>query len=233
MATLPINNPKRILGTLDSYLERETRIILFGRAALTLGFGDFGGKFGATQDVDAILPTVEMTRIESDIQFWEAVDKTNRELEPTGLYVSHLFTDRQVVLTERWLEKIVEIPSGEYKYLRLFRPSSIDLILTKMMRNDREDLGDIRFILERDRIGADMLEEAFKNSCKVEVSELQESFLKMQPLVRKMALAVENGRSIGGVAEPAGYTLDPDWWAKLTDEFRHQKGREKDRDLSL
>jgi hypothetical protein len=48
MAASPINNPHRILLTLDSHLERETRIVLFGRAALALGFGDQGAKFGKT-----------------------------------------------------------------------------------------------------------------------------------------------------------------------------------------
>jgi hypothetical protein len=105
VATLPINNPKRILQTLDSFLEKQTRVVLFGRAALALGFGEGGARFGKTQDVDAILPTVEMARIESDTQFWAAIALTNKTLEPSGLYLSHLFTDRQVALTPDWLEK--------------------------------------------------------------------------------------------------------------------------------
>jgi hypothetical protein len=90
MAASPINNPQRILQTLDSYLEKETRIVLFGRAALALGYGDQGARFGKTQDVDAILPTVEMAKIESDSQFWKAIELTNKSLEPSGLYLSHL-----------------------------------------------------------------------------------------------------------------------------------------------
>jgi hypothetical protein len=108
VAALPVNNPQHILKTLDSFLEKETRIVLFGRAALALGFGDEGLRFGATQDVDAILPSIEMSRIEADSQFWDAIDKTNKQLEPSGLYVSHLFTDRQVALTADWLEKVVK-----------------------------------------------------------------------------------------------------------------------------
>jgi hypothetical protein len=104
MATLPINNPQRILQTLDSYLEKETRIVLFGRAALALGFGDRGARFGKTQDVDAILPMIEMAKIESDAQFWRAIELTNRSLEKSGLYLSHLFTDRQV----RWKPRSYE-----------------------------------------------------------------------------------------------------------------------------
>jgi len=203
VATLPINNPRRILQTLDSYLERETRIVLFGRAALALGFGDFGRRFCTTQDVDAILPTVEMARIESDTQFWEAIEKTNLKLEPSGLYVSHLFTDRQIALTANWLEKAVEIPSSEYRFLRLRRPSSIDLIMTKMMRNDREDLDDIRFILEHEIISPISLEVGFKSARELEVPELQANFIKMQPVVQGIALAIDSARSKGSKSSPS------------------------------
>jgi hypothetical protein len=233
VAALPINNPRHILQTLDSYLEKETRIVLFGRAALTLGFGDFGRRFGTTQDVDAILPTVEMARIESDTQFWEAIDNTNKRLEPSGLYVSHLFTDRQVALTVDWLDKTVKIPSDEYQFLRLLRPSSLDLILTKMMRNDREDLGDIRFILEQENISPSSLESAFRSARELEVPELQAIFLKMQPVVHDIALAIDGNRSSGGISGPSSYPLDPDWWSKLTNEMPQKRSLEKDRGLSL
>lgn len=33
-----MNNPERILKTLDAYLQGEVRLILYGRAALVLGF---------------------------------------------------------------------------------------------------------------------------------------------------------------------------------------------------
>jgi hypothetical protein len=33
MAEIPVDNSERILGILDSYLENENRIALFGRAA--------------------------------------------------------------------------------------------------------------------------------------------------------------------------------------------------------
>lgn len=114
MATLPVNNPRRILQALDSHLVQETRVVLCGRAALAVGFGDRGEQFGATKDVDAILPSVEMVKIEADEQFWKAIEATNRELESSGLYLTHLFTDKKVVLTSDWAEKISSIPSGNY-----------------------------------------------------------------------------------------------------------------------
>jgi hypothetical protein len=102
-----MSNPERILRTLDSLLEKETRIVLFGRAALALGYGDPDGRFGKTLDVDAILPAVEMARIEADSQFWRAIELTNKALLGSGLYISHLFTDEQVALTRNWLNNIV------------------------------------------------------------------------------------------------------------------------------
>jgi hypothetical protein len=37
VATLPINNPQGILQTLDPFLEKQTRVVLFGRAATVVG----------------------------------------------------------------------------------------------------------------------------------------------------------------------------------------------------
>ena len=172
MAELPINNPQQILRTLDSFLERQTRVVLFGRAALALGFGDAGARFGKTQDVDAILPIVEMSEIEADAQFWKAVKQTNKSLDTSGLYLTHLFTDKQVALTPTWLENIVALSSGEYRHLKLFRPSSVDLILTKMMRGDREDMEDIRFILSQEKIAPSVLDDAFLKAKPLEIPEL-------------------------------------------------------------
>ncbi len=233
MAALPVNNPQHILKTLDSFLEKETRIVLFGRAALALGFGDEGLRFGATQDVDAILPSIEMSRIKADSQFWDAIDKTNKQLEPSGLYVSHLFTDRQVALTADWLEKVVKIPSEHYKFLRLYRPSTADLVLTKMMRNDKEDLKDIAFILEQGAINGTPLKEAFNRAQMLEVPDLQAIFVKMQPIVLSLSRAIELNRSKGASPNSAFYSMDPDWWEKLTNEPSQQRTPEKERDISL
>jgi hypothetical protein len=227
MAASPINNPQRILRTLDSNLEKETRIVLFGRAALALGFGELGARFGKTQDVDAILPMVEMAKIEADAQFWKAIDLTNRSLEPSGLYLAHLFTDRQIVLTPNWLDKISAIPSGDFQFLRLFRPSALDLILTKMMRGDKEDLEDIRFIMSQEKIDQTQLDEAFSSSRIPEVPELQEIFLKLQRAVRAIAREM-NATSEGKErAEPT----DPDSWSKSMQHPTIERNRERDREI--
>lgn len=183
-----MNNPERILHTLDRHLCQSTRIVLFGRAALALGYPDAPPEFGVTQDVDALLPAVEMTRIEADRQFWDALEAANKELEPTGLYMTHLFTDEQVVLTNGWLQALVPIRSNiSFRHLELVRPAGIDLILTKMMRNDPQDLQDIRFLLGREEITASHLVRAFADARVPSVAEIVQTFQAMQPVVLLMA----------------------------------------------
>ncbi len=182
-----MNNPEKILRTLDSHMRQNTRIVLFGRAALALGFDPPEATFGVTNDVDALLPSVDMASIERDEQFWNAIDATNRDLEPTGLYITHLFSDEQVVITRDWLARIVPISSDAYQHLRLFRPAGIDLLLTKMMRHDPQELEDVRFILRREGITRRQVSEAAAQARIPDVTEIREVFATMLPLVESMA----------------------------------------------
>ena len=68
-----MNHPELILRTLDRHLVEPARLILYGRAALALGFSNPRHEFRATMDVDAILPEVEMNAIEADDSFWNAI----------------------------------------------------------------------------------------------------------------------------------------------------------------
>ncbi len=143
-----MNHPETIIRTLDRYLHRPTKLILYGRAALALGFPE-NEPFSQTLDVDAILPAVEMPAIEQDEQFWRALEQCNAELEPGGLFMTHLFTDEQLILTPDWLDHITTLPVSGLRRLQLFRPTEGDLILTKMMRVDPQDRADIRFLITK------------------------------------------------------------------------------------
>jgi hypothetical protein len=169
-----VNNPLRILTALDAHLKKLTRIVIYGRSALALGYPD-GEQFAVTMDVDGILPETEMTAIEADDQFWTAVDLTNRELEPSGLYITHLFSDSQVILRPDWLDHIVQISCGLTK-LSIYRPHVLDLILTKMMREDPQDLADIRFLLDQEAVSRNDLIGAFDQARVPAIEEIRIAF---------------------------------------------------------
>ena len=61
-----MNNPERILTSLDRHLNAPVRLILYGKAALVLGYESAPLQYGSTMDVDAILPEVEMDEIEKN-----------------------------------------------------------------------------------------------------------------------------------------------------------------------
>jgi len=185
MAQGQVNNPLRILSALDSHLTRPTRIVVYGRSALTLGYPG-GERFGLTMDVDGILPEAEMTAIESDDQFWVALDKTNRELEPSGLYITHLFPDSQVILRPGWLEHIVQIPCG-LRSLAVYRPHVVDLILSKMMREDPQDLDDVRFLLNQESVSRADLAAAFAEARIPDLEEIRTAFTRLKGRVLGLA----------------------------------------------
>lgn len=171
-----MNHPEKILRILDSHLFQPTRLILYGRAALALGFRDVPSSFHTTLDVDAILPENEMSSIEADDQFWTAIEKTNDQLASTGLYITHLFTDSQVILSPDWLDHLEPITLPGLKHLQLFRPAIHDLILTKMMRVDPEDRSDIEFLLSPSAPDPSTLERLFASANVPDIPEIADAF---------------------------------------------------------
>jgi hypothetical protein len=199
-----MNNPLRILQTLDRHLTAPAEITLFGRAALALGYATSPPAFAATQDVDAILPLAWLAAADENLDFWEAQLRTNAELEPEGLYVTHLFRELEVILTPDWLSRRVRIPL-ELRSLAVFRPATLDLILTKMARGDENDLADIRFLLSREPLTADQLRAAFPRARVPEIPETQALFLAAHPKV----LALAEARERGAPQTPEPSTLNP------------------------
>lgn len=185
------NNPAEILLTLDRHLDHEVSLVLYGRAALCLGFGETPTAFQTTQDVDAIIRLSQLPHLTEDTGFWDAVDLTNTELSPKGLYITHLFCEDQVFLRPDWEKHIVPVRSVNLRFLRLFRPHATDLILSKMMRgNDSQDMEDIAFLAQQDNLTAPEMEIAFACVRMPEVPELHEAFARALPVVRKI---LQNG----------------------------------------
>ena len=171
-----MNQPQHIVRTLDHFLVQPTRLILYGRAALALGYPHPLSPFHTTMDVDAILPEIEMAAIEADDSFWEAVEKTNDQLRTSGLYLTHLFADSQVILRPEWLELLAPIHLQDLKLLRLFRPSTEDLILTKMMRVDPQDRSDVKFLLAQTNLNPGAMDVLLQKARIPEIPEIQEAF---------------------------------------------------------
>lgn len=183
-----MNNPLRILQTLDRHLSRASEITVFGRAALALGFQGSPAAFATTHDVDAILPLSWLEAEDQNLDFWNAQQKTNAELASSGLYITHLFRELEIILTPDWLSRRVRVPI-ELQKLAVFRPSALDLILSKMARGDENDLADIRFLLRQETISAEQLRAAFSRARVPDVPEIRELFQIAQPKVLAMLQA--------------------------------------------
>jgi hypothetical protein len=178
-----MNNPLEILRTLDQHLSKPTELTVFGRSALALGYANGSEHYGTTQDVDGIIP---VTAEEPDLDFWIAQQKTNADLNNRGLYITHLFSELDVILRPDWHLRRVPVSLGLAK-LRIFRPATADLILTKMARADEQDLEDIRFLLNQEPLSSQALKDAFARARVPDVPEIREIFLAAQPKVLKLA----------------------------------------------
>ena len=189
-----MNNPERILTALDRHLDHEISLVLYGRAAISLGFDGVPEAAKRTLDVDVIIPVSRATAFQTDEKFWDAQEATNQELEKDGLYITHLFEARDVVLRRDWEEHLVPITRPPTRWLRLFRPATLDLILTKMMRgDDAQDMSDIEFLIRHDRVTPGQIEVALGDAVIPDLVELRDAFGQAKPRVREMALQARLG----------------------------------------
>ena len=184
-----MNNPLRILQAVDARLNQPVEFYLFGRAALVLGFPDPPPEAAATQDVDGIIPRDLLAEWQANAPWWTALQAANDELAVEGLYLTHLFDEEQIILRTDWRAQAVDVPNREMRFLRLRRPATIDLILTKMMRGpDPDDMRDVRFYLEREpTITAGELRTAFTAATGPDIPEIWQLFETAKPIVLTIA----------------------------------------------
>lgn len=122
------------------------------------------------------------------MRFWDARDAVNETFKSKGIYITHLFPENEVFLRREWLEHIVPITRLQLNRLKLFRPATIDLVLTKMMRgNDEQDMADAAFIIRHDSITESQLLEAFSQMKPIELAELRDAFDRAKPEVLRLA----------------------------------------------
>jgi hypothetical protein len=177
-----MSNPFRILKTVDQHLTLPAEITLFGRSALALGYSPVPPHFQNTKDVDGILSLAWLQPPDEHEDFWRAVQLANSELEPDGLYLTHLFREVDVILQPDWFNRRVRI-DVELKKLAVFRPATIDLVLTKMARADEDDLNDIQFLIRTESLTREQLGAAFARARVPDVPEIQELFNRARPKV--------------------------------------------------
>jgi hypothetical protein len=182
-----MDNAERILLAVDQRLDHEVSLVLYGRAAIALGFDDPPEETTRSLDVDAIIPVSQVNDFQADQSFWDAVEGANRALDKEGLYMTHLFEADQVFLRRDWERQIVPISRPATRWLRLVRPATLDLILTKMMRGDDPlDMADIAFMIRHDQVTEDQIEGAFAEAVIPDLPELREAFERAKPQVRAL-----------------------------------------------
>lgn len=143
-----MNSAQRIAETLDRHLTEKTEIVVFGAAAVMLD-PRYTQHLNArvTNDVDIIIPAEREVQVDADRDFWNAVEKANKDLESEGLYISHIFPERQVTLTPEWQQHTVRLETPGLKKLSISRPRALDLVISKMGRGDAQDQEDVRNLL--------------------------------------------------------------------------------------
>ncbi|HOC00252.1 MAG TPA: hypothetical protein PKM43_16095 [Verrucomicrobiota bacterium] len=153
-----------------------------------LGFDHPPAVAAATFDVDAIIPDAQVQALAGDSRFWDARDAVNQRFKTEGLYITHLFPESEVFLRRDWAEHIVPITRLRLSHLDLFRPATVDLVLTKMMRgNDEQDMADAEFMIRHDRITEGQLVEAFSQMKPFGLVELRDAFARAKPVVLEVA----------------------------------------------
>lgn len=138
----------RILTVLDRHVTGRCELRLLGGAALILGYG----LRRATEDVDLLIDDAEAMFLAEHRQLGAALEATNTELEPEGLYLTHIWGPEQQILTPRWREdcRPIETPGLSRLHVSVLGP--LDLILSKLCRADDRDLDDIRHVLSVERL---------------------------------------------------------------------------------
>ena len=183
-----MTHAETILRTFDRHLTVPVSLILYGRAALALGFDPPLPAAALSLDVDVILTIAQSVELDNCPAFWEALDAANAELQSTGLYLTHLFEESQVILRPAWKDHLAPLSRPVLQYLQLFRPHALDLLLTKMMRGpDPQDLEDAGFIIRSASLTRADVQAAIRQARLPGVPEIHEAFAQAVPLILQMA----------------------------------------------
>lgn len=183
-----MTHAETILRTLDRHLDSPRTLILYGRAALALGFEPPPEGVAMSRDVDVILTAQQSAELDDQPAFWDALGAANDELDSAGLYLTHLFEESQVILRPEWQDHLVPISKPSLRWLHLFRPGALDLLLTKMMRGlDPQDMEDAAFLIRSAQLSCADVQQAIASARIPDVPEIAEAFRCASPHILKIA----------------------------------------------
>jgi len=174
-----------ILRVLDKHLSGPATIRLMGGAALTLAYG----LDRATEDADLLLDDAEAQFLVEHCHFGEALERTNKELEPMGLYLSHIWGPEQQILTPQWRETCRQVPrlSGTAR-LKLEVLSPLDIIVSKLARADDGDWEDMRYLVLHEGLAIDDVINAMKRAQVPDI--LKETYEQTCPCIEGLLRAM-------------------------------------------
>jgi lysyl-tRNA synthetase class 2 len=170
-----VNNAERILSALDTELNKSVELTLYGRAAFVLGYKDAPEEFARSRDIDAILWIGQADELSRTTNFWEAVEAVNREFRDQELYISHLFEEDQVIVTSKWRDQRVRI-NQTWNKLEVYRLGDVDLFLSKLMRNDPQDIADAQFVADRAGWSQKIIARIIGSARVPDIPEIREQF---------------------------------------------------------
>ena len=148
----------------------------YGRAAFYLGFPEWQTQeFLQSRDIDAVLWIGQAEELNAKTNFWKAVEQTNQTFAEKGLYISHFFAEDQVILTPEWRSRRIPLEKS-WPHLDLYRLGNIDLLLSKLMRNDHLDQNDALFLVRTAHLSAEKIQQAMHEARVPAIPEIQEQF---------------------------------------------------------
>ncbi|NCC62170.1 MAG: hypothetical protein EOM12_14800 [Verrucomicrobiae bacterium] len=168
-------NALKILKEVDCRMDKRIDLTLYGRAAIQLGYRNPPKDTLLSLDVDAIFWNGQAEWLNEQTLFWDVIEQVNQCLASDGLYISHFFTEDQVILKSNWKENRLKLDLP-FEMLEVYRLSDIDLLLSKLMRDDPQDLQDALFIIQASHLTERQIREAMKSARIPEVADIQEQY---------------------------------------------------------
>jgi hypothetical protein len=105
-------------------------------------------------------------------------------LAPSGLYLAHIFDEHQLILRPGWYVQKQRIEWPALGQLTLYRPATLDLILTKMARaDDPEDRRDILTLIALDRLSPQAVRQAIADARVPDLPDQIEQFHRARAFI--------------------------------------------------